>query len=158
MLNDEWHDADRPIEPAGPFVSACLSGLALALLAVGVVSGTFIRHVVQILPIVMAAFVLQRRSAVGAYAALPLFVFWIAIVMLIWLFLLGLSRIANGQFTSIEILLTVVMAACCAAGIFKSVPLGRSLSAGRRAATFVLFAALQVAAMWVSFLRPIANR
>src|SRR5215510_5365747 len=98
------------------FVRACLIGLALALLAVGVVSGTFIRHVVQILPMLLAVLVLHRRPAVGAYAALPIFVFWILIVFLIWLFLLGLTRIVSGHFTLIEILLTIVMAACCAAG------------------------------------------
>ncbi len=140
------------------FVRRCLIGLALALLAVGLVSGTFLRHVVQILPIVLVLAILKGRPVWGAYAALPIFIFWIGIVILIWLFLLGLSRIANGHYTPVEIALTVVMAACSVAGVVKTVSLGRSLSPVGRLTAFVLFAALQVAAMWVSFLRPIANR
>ena len=139
-------------------VKGSLIGLALALLLVGVVSGTFLRHVVQILPIILALLVLQRHSAWGAYAALPIFIFWIGIAILIWLFLVGLSRIANGHYTPIEIVLTFVMAACSVAGLAKSFPLGRSLSVVGRVAAFVLFAAVQVVAMWASFLRPIANR
>ena len=141
-----------------PFVRACLIGLALALLLVGVVSGTFLRHVVQILPIVLVLIILQARPAWGAYAAIPVFVFWIGIVILIWLFLLDLSRIANGHYTPVELISTFVMAACSVAGVFKSVSLGRPLSVVGRIVVFVLFAALQVAAMWLSFLRPIANR
>jgi hypothetical protein len=140
------------------FVAGCLIGLAAALLLVGVVSGTLLRHVVQILPIALAFVVVRRRPAWGAYAALPIFLFWIMIVVLIWLFLLGLSRIASGDYTVIEIVLTLVMAACSVAGLVKSVALGRSTSLGNRVAAFVLFAALQVVAMWVSLLRPIASR
>ena len=140
------------------FVRICLIGLAVALLLVGVVSGTFLRHVVQILPIVFVLIILQGRPAWGAYAAVPIFIFWVGIVILIWLFLLGLSQIANGHYTAIEIVLTFVMAACSVAGVVKSLSLGRPLSVFGRVGAFTLFAALQVAAMWVSFLRPIANR
>ena len=58
-------------------VRSCLIALAPALLLVGVVSGTVLRHIVQIVPIVMALGVLARRAAWGAYAALPIFAFWI---------------------------------------------------------------------------------
>jgi len=66
-------------------VLACLVGLALALLLVGVVSGTLLRHMAQVTPIVMAAALLSRRPALGAYASFPIFVFWLFIVGLIWL-------------------------------------------------------------------------
>ena len=56
-------------------VLACLAGLAIALLLVGVVSGTLLRHVVQILPLGLTAAILTRRPAWGAYAALPIFGF-----------------------------------------------------------------------------------
>jgi hypothetical protein len=141
-----------------PYVRACLIGLALALLLIGGVSGTLLRHVVQILPVVLVLIVLRRRPALGAYAALPIFIIWIGIVILIWLFLLGLSHIANGHYTSMEIALTLVMAACSVFGAFASFSLGRPLSVLRRVAAFALFGALQLAAMWISFLGPIANR
>jgi hypothetical protein len=62
--------------PSQRIVLGCLIGLALALLLVGVVSGTVLRHVIQILPIVGAAGVLMQRPAFGAYAALPIFLFF----------------------------------------------------------------------------------
>lgn len=139
-------------------VRGCLVGLMLALLVVGVVSGTVLRHVVQIAPIILAAAVLARRPNQGAYAAIPVFMFWSLIVVLIWLFLLGLSRIANGHYTPIEVGSTIVMIGCSILGIVKSVRLGRSLATSAKALTFVVFAVIQFAAMWLSFLKPIANR
>ena len=140
------------------FVSICLIGLAIALLVVGVVSGTVLRHVVQVVPIIVAEVVLTRRPAWGAYPAIPIFLFWIFIVTLIWLFLLGLSRIASGHYTVIEILSTVFIAGFSIAGVVRSLPLGKPLRPIERMLAFILFGALQVAAMWVSFLQPIANR
>jgi len=139
-------------------VLTCLIGLALALLLVGVVSGTVLRHIVQITPIVVATGVLARRPDWGAYAAIPIFLFWSFIVVLIWLFLLGLSRIANGQYAPIEVVSTFLMAVFSVAGVIRSVPLGRPLRTVDRVLVFVIFAALQVGAMWVSLLEPIAQR
>lgn len=147
-----------PTSPAEPVVRACLIALALALLLVGVVSGTLLRHVVQIVPIAVALGVLARRPDWGAYAALPIFGFWILVVVLIWLFLLGLSRIANGHYTPIEVASTVVMIACSIVGFVKCLQLGRPLRAMGRLSVFLLFSAMQFVAMWVSFLEPIANR
>ena len=42
-------------------VVGCLIGLALALLLVGLVSGTVLRHIVQIVPIMVALAVVRRR-------------------------------------------------------------------------------------------------
>jgi len=139
-------------------VQGCFVGLAAALLLVGVVSGTLLRHVVQIVPILLALIVLERRPQWGAYAAIPIFCCWTLIVVLIWLFLLGMSRIANGHYTPIEVASTFVMIGCSIVGIMKSVQLGRSLPVLARVLVFLLFAALQFLAMWVSFLKPIANR
>ena len=139
-------------------VLVCLGGLALALLLVGVVSGTLLRHVVQIVPILLAGAILTRRPALGAYAALPLFGFWLFVCVMIWLFLLGVSRLANGTYSPIEILLTVVMAGCSMVGAVKCIAVGRPSRASARALAVVLFLVVQLAVMWVSFLEPIANR
>jgi hypothetical protein len=141
-----------------PFVTVCLIGLASALLLVGALSGTLVRHLVQILPILLVLALLHGRPSWGAYAALSIFIFWTGIVILIWLFLLGFSRVANGQYTAPEIVLTFVMAGCSISGVLRSVPLGRTVPVLGRIAVFILFAVLQVAAMWASSLRPIANR
>lgn len=139
-------------------VVGCLVGLALALLLVGLVSGTVLRHVIQIVPIVVVLAIVRRRPDWAAYAAIPIFLFWTLVVILIWLFLLGFSRIANGHYTTIEITSTCLMMACSIVGVVKCVQLGSTLSAAGRTLAFVLFAGMQVAVMWVSFLRPIANR
>jgi len=94
----------------------------------------------------------------GAYAALPIFVFWTLIVVLIWLFLLGVSRIANGHYTIAEIISTFVMAASCVFGAVRAVQIGRPSPIGWRIAMFIGFAALQLLAMWISFTPSIANR
>ncbi len=155
---DRLRIPERMKSPARGAVRRCLIALALALLLVGVVSGTVLRHIVQIVPIAVAWGVLARRSWWGAYAALPIFVFWTCIPVLIWLFLLGLSRFANGHYTPIEVGATVVMAAASGIGVVKCVQLGRPLRATGRLSMFLLFAVMQFAAMWVSFLGPIANR
>lgn len=139
-------------------VRGCLIGLTVALLLVGVVSGTVLRHVVQSVPILIGLAVLARRPDWGAYTAIPIFAFWALIVTLIWLFLLGLSPIASGRYTATEVILTFVMIGCSIVGITKSVRLGRSLPPLAKVLTFFAFAGVQFGAMWLSFLRPIANR
>ncbi len=94
----------------------------------------------------------------GANAALPIFVFWAFIAVLIWLFLLGLSKIANGHYAVTEIIATVFMAGFSVAGAVISIPLGKALRPLQRAFTIALFGVMQVSAMWISFLGPIANR
>ena len=144
--------------PSHRIVLTCLVGLGVALLLVGVVSGTVLRHVVQVTPIVMAAVLLVRRPEWGAYASFPIFLFWLFIVGLIWLFLLGLSRLASGHYTPIEVASTVLMAGFAVAGLAKVASVGNPLRLPGRVFTVALFAVVQVAAMWLSLLRPIANR
>lgn len=139
-------------------VLGCLAGMALALLVVGVVSGTVVRHVIQVLPILMAIVAVARRATWGSSAAMPLFVFWAFIVLLIWLYLLGISRIASGHYTVIEIVLTVFMALFSVAGVWSGSRLGRSLAVTRRVMVFLLFGVMQLAAMRISFLEPCASR
>ena len=139
-------------------VQACLVGLALALLLVGIVSGTVLRHLIQIIPLVLALALVRRPPGLGAFAALPIFLFWILVVVLIWLFLLGLSNIASGRYTPIEVASTFVMFACSVVGVAGCVRLGREQRMGRSSLLFLLFTALQIVAMRISFLGPIANR
>ena len=139
-------------------VSACLIGLAIALLVVGVVSGTLLRHIIQILPIILAVALVRQRPDWGAYAALPILLFWLLVALLIWAFLLGLSGIASGRYTVVEIICTVFMAGFSTVGVWASIGVGRTLRAAGRISAFISVAVLQVAVMWISFLKPIANR
>ena len=151
-------DKRDPVPSNPRVISICLIGVAVALLVVGVVSGTFLRHVVQILPVILAVVVVDRRPHLGAYTALPIFVFWALIMLLIWLFLLGISRIANGNYTVVEIICTLFIAGFSVCGIVKAMAVGKALRPLRKMLAFATFAALQVAAMWVSFLPSIVNR
>lgn len=139
-------------------VLVCLAGLGLALLLVGITSGTLLRHIVQLVPTVVALVLVMHRPSVGAYAAIPIFGFWIAIVVVIWLFLLGVSKIANGHLSLIEIISTVFMIGFSLAGFVKSIRLGVSLRPIERVLAFILFGVLQVVAMRISFVDLIANR
>jgi hypothetical protein len=139
-------------------VVACLIGISLSLLVVGVVSDTLIRHVIQITPLVLAAALLARGQAWAAYGAMPLFVLWLAIPVLIWLFLLGLSRIASGRFTPIEVVMTFVMAGLSVFGLVVAPRAGRNAGVLARVAAFAAFALLQVVAMMVSFTDAVKNR
>ena len=105
------------LAPDAGSVGRCLVGVAISLLIVGMLSGTFARHVVQIVPIVLALLVVLRWPPAGAYVAIGVLGLWAFVMALIWLYLLGLSDVAEGTYSAGEVVLTVVIAACSAWGI-----------------------------------------
>ena len=132
------------------WIGAALAGVTVSLLLVGVVSGTPVRHAIQIAPAVFAAIAVGRRTPWASYAALAIFLFWLVIMSFIWLFLAGIANITTGRFSATEIVLTIVIGLSCIAGIaawWSSASLAR---VSARASAFVVFAAVQVAAMWLS--------
>ena len=143
--------------PAQRRVSICLVGLAAALIVVGMSSGTLLRHGVQIAPIVVALAVMARHPRGGAYGALPIFAIWTVLVVLIWLYVLGIARVVTGSFSPTELVCTVVIAGCSLAGAGSCITLARPFRLAQVVTGLALFA-LQVAALWVSFLGPIAHR
>ena len=125
----------------------------MGLLAVGLVSGTPVRHFVQVLPAVLALVLVIRRTSWACYAALPVFGLWLFIMVAIWLYVLGLARIITGRFSPAEIALTLVIGGSCVCGLCQAF---RSQAAGSRvtrATWIVVFAALQIGALWLS-MRP----
>ncbi|MDE2835972.1 MAG: hypothetical protein OXL97_00470 [Chloroflexota bacterium] len=132
-------------------MTRCLVGVAISLLIVGVLSGTFARHVVQVIPVLLALGLVLQRPAVGAYVAIGVFTLWTFVMVLVWLYLLGLSDIADGSYTAGEVVLTIVIAACPAWGIRKA--LGEEHTAlpfGRLRLALFGFA-LQTAVLLASF-------
>ncbi len=131
-------------------IAVALLGLILGLLAVGVVSGTPVRHVIQSLPAALALALVIRRVPGAACAALPVFGVWLLIMVAIWLFLLGLARITTGHFSPTEIALTLVIGASCLVGLsqtFRTQPIASRMT---RVAWAIAFTALQLAALWAS--------
>ena len=142
---------DATLQSNARVIAVCLIGVVVSLILVGIVSGTLLRHVVQVIPPLVALWLLLRKPETGAYAVATIFAFWALVMALIWLYLLGLSDIAYGSYSAIEIILTVVIAACSLLGIAMSLRVGRPLSLLRLAATVILFLALQIAFMAASF-------
>ena len=139
-------------------LSSCLIGLILGLLLVGFVSGTPVRHVVQVLPASLALFLLRRRPSWSPYAALPIFLFWFLIMGLIWLHLLGLAHIITGNFSHVEIILTVLIAIWTLFGLLNFFRSSFSATMTSRVLSFSLFLALQIAALWLSMQPYLSHR
>jgi len=135
-------------------IAGCLAGVIVSLLIVGLVSGTALRHIIQVVPAGLAAVAVIRQDAWARYAVLPIFGFWLLIMVLIWLFLFGVAKLFSGHFTPIEIVLTIIIGACSCGGIIASLR-GRG---GVKPSGWILALSaslvLQVLAMWVSFQRP----
>jgi hypothetical protein len=128
-----------------------LAVLIVALMCVGVVSHTIARHIVQAVPAVIALVLVAGRSALAPSAAAPICTFWLGVMINIWLFVLGIARLFSGTFSTIEIVLTVLIAAASAAGILAIVRSAMRLTAASRLATAVGFGIGQFVAMVASF-------
>jgi hypothetical protein len=139
-------------------VAVCGLAVIAALLVVGAVSHGVIRHIVQTAPLWIAIAMGFRGSRWTKWAALPCFLFWLLLMTLIWLFLLGWVHILSGTFSPTEIAMTLIVGAASVMGITTSV---RTQSGGApwpAAGLIALVAALQLIALRVSFLPEIGHR
>jgi hypothetical protein len=144
-------------QPTSP-LTRCLIGVIFGLLLVGLVSGTPLRHFLQVLPVAFALILVSRRVSWASYSALPIFAFWLLLMTLIWLHLLGLVHLITGDFSKSEIILTIFIGVWCLFGLLLSVV---SLSPARlttRLSAFLGFATLQIAALWLSLQPYFARR
>lgn len=128
-----------------------------ALWVVGAVSNGILRHIVQTLPLWFPIALGFRGREAAKYAALPCFFIWLALMSLIWLFLLGWVRIISGHFTAIEIILTMVIGGASIAGLLTGLRWRTSLEWSKALITTAVVAALQLAALRISFLPSIAT-
>ncbi len=131
-------------------VAVCLAILAASLLVVGVVSDTILRHIIQIIPMLFVLGLTWQRPSVGAYMALPIFGFWLFIIVMLWLFFLGVSDLADGTYSNPGIALTFIIAATCALGILKSIQIGKPLNWRYRTTLSIIGLASQVAFIAIS--------
>jgi hypothetical protein len=146
----------RPLPGWPP--AAWLAVMMAALMVVGIVSHTLLRHVVQVAPLLVAVGMSFRGSRFAAAAAAPLFAFWFLMMTSIWLFLLGIARIFIGRFTPVEITLTIIIGIASVFGLVSACVRGASALTAGRVGTLVGFAVLQLAAMWVSLQPFVARR
>ena len=139
-------------------VASCLLALVVSMLLVGVVSDTILRHTVQVVPGIVGLVLLSRRIPWAPYAALAAFVFWLFIMTLIWLFLLGLARVVTGDFSAPEVGLTIGVGLASVAGIVAVLRVRSTVGRLHRVVAFLAFAGCQVAAMWISLQPFFATR
>ncbi len=129
-----------------------------ALYVVGLVSGTELRHAVQTLPLWLGVVFGIRHVRMTRWFVLPMLLFWLGIMILIWLFLLGWAHVVSGHFTVTEILMTIVIGIASVLGIVFCARAGRASKRIVAVADFLIGAVVQLAAFQVSLLPGIARR
>jgi hypothetical protein len=139
-------------------LAAALIAVVVALMLVGVVSGTPVRHAIQIVPGLVVLGLALGRFRCARFAALAVFLFWLFIMALIWLYLLGIADVISGHFTRGEVALTLVIGLGSAMGLVAASRIRDSSRWPGRLAAFAATAALQVGAMWLSLQPAVANR
>lgn len=149
---------DRAPKPSG-IVLCCLAIVVALIFGVGMPDRLVLRHVVQTLPLWVPTVLGLRGSRTSSWTSLPLFIFWFALMVLIWLYLLGISHLIDGHFTALEIAMTIVVGVSSATGIYLCLVSGRNgLRATKAFCLFAGFAILQCACLLASLLPAIAHR
>jgi len=128
----------------------------IALYVVGAVSSGSLRHEVQTLPLWFPIVMGFRGKEIAKWSALPCLVFWLGIIVLIWLFLLGWARIVTGHYSPVEIAMTLVIGAACVTGLITAIRWRTTVAPLKALGVVVLFAILQVAAFRISLIPYIA--
>lgn len=128
-----------------------------ALYIVGIESHGIVRHVVQTAPVWPSVVLALRGSKWSKWTAMPCFLFWFSLMVLIWLFLVGVAHVVSGDFTKIEIALTLIVGICCALGFVAAVRLRSNATAIGAFAAFFGILILQLVAFRISLLPAIAH-
>src|SRR5262249_61385825 len=116
------------------------------------VSHGIIRHIVQTSPFWIAIVLAARRSRWSKWTALPCFVFWLLIMTLIWLYLLGWARVVSGTFSPVEIAMTLIVGLASLAGILWATRMRSDTPPWPALGLVIMIAALLLAAMRVNLL------
>jgi len=154
MNPDEHSLGQRPVA-----IALCGLVVILALVVgVGLASNLVVRHIVQTLPLWFGVALGFRRARATGWVALPFFLFWLALMVIIWLYLLGIVRIISGHFSPVEIAMTIIVGAASLTGIVMFVGFRSLFSPAKAATAFVAMALLQWACFRISFLPAIAHR
>jgi hypothetical protein len=131
--------------------------LIAALYIVGIESHGFVRHIVQTAPVWPSVVLALRGSGWSKWTALPCFLFWFSLMALIWLFLLGWAHVLSGNFTAIEVALTLVVGFCSVVGTVVALRMRTHIGAIGASTTFCGVLILQLLALRISFLPAIAH-
>ena len=137
-------------------VATAALAILVALYVVGAVSvpPRSLRHEVQTLPLWIPIVAGYRGRPIAKWAALP----WLAIMIAIWLYLLGIARIVTGRFFPTEVAMTLVVGAAAAVGLGACARWRTTTSLAAVAITLVAMTALQLLAFRISLIPYIGQR
>ncbi len=157
------HVTDLGIERIGStgalaMAVCCLVTILALVLGVGLASNLVVRHIVQTLPLWVGVVLGFRHSHIAAWAAVPMFVFWLILMAMIWSDWVGISHLLSGQFSPIEIAMTTIVGAASLAGIAVFARCRYSLSPLIAAALFIVMGGIQLLCFRLSFLPTFAHR
>lgn len=140
-------------------IAACCLVIILALVVgVGLASGLVLRHLVQTMPLWAGVALGFRRSRTTGWVGLPLFLFWLLLMALIWTYLLGISTFFRGHFSPVEIAMTILVGAASLVGIVMFARLKSGVRAASAASLFVIAGVVQWFCFRVSFLPAFVRR
>jgi hypothetical protein len=129
----------------------------LCLYVVGFESHGILRHIVQTAPLWVVVFLVKRESPWTKWTALPSFIFWLVLMTLIWLFLLGWAKVLSGTFTPMEIVMATIVGLCSIAGIVLALRIRTEIHPTKASAVFASTALIQFLVFRISFLPAIAH-
>jgi uncharacterized membrane protein YoaK (UPF0700 family) len=142
---------------APKWIAYCALAVLVALYIVGAVSSGSLRHEVQTLPLWFPIVLGFRQSQNAKWSALPCFLFWLAVMVAIWLFLLGWARIVTGHFSPVEIAMTLIIGVASVCGLLVCFRWKTEVSPAVAFGMTVLFVAFQLIAFRVSVLPYVAT-
>ena len=137
---------------------AALSIILALVFGVGLVSSGVLRHLVQTAPCWLTVYFGFRQNGLVKWTMLPVAIFWLILMICIWLFLLGWSRIVTGHFTIIEIAMTIIVGLASMIAIFQGLRMRSRVSWLIGMAVSVVTLLLQLFAFRLSLLPGISNR
>jgi len=143
---------------ASKWIAYCSLAILVALYVIGAASNGSLRHAVQTLPLWFPIVLGFRQRELAKWSALPCFIFWLSIMVLIWLFLLGWVRVVSGHFAPIEVAMTLLIGVACVTGIVLSLRWRTEVRSFAAFGVGVVLGILQLLAFRISFIPHIATR
>jgi hypothetical protein len=138
-------------------MAACALAIFLALMVVGAVSTSVLRHGVQTLPLWIVIWLAMRDSPWTRWAAFPVFGFWLVLMGVVWSFLLGWTRLISGTFSPTEVAMTGVVGVAAVVGLVAAARAPRATGVGGASALAAGVFLLQLGVFVVSFRPGIAR-
>ena len=149
----------HPLGKESIAIALCCFAIIVSFVAgVGFPAGLVLCYIVQTLPLWIGIAFGIRRARLAGWIGLPLFLFWLTLMVFIWLYVLGISSIISGHFSPFEIAMTIIVGAASVTGIAIFTRLKSSLSPAMAVTAFVVTAVAQYTCFRISFLPAIAHR